>query len=226
VYIHLMGDQGEAPPSGWMCLHVNTGQIVTPPHGIVELEPVLAFVMGSHARLGGASPIIVIGRGGGELFRLVLGSAGLWRELDPWVVMRTRWPGDTAGFYVTNGESSDERFGSLVISDMGALSRTYTARYLERYFMEIGNITGAPSRAIASFKQGMLVEAIFVHTGKYAGQWYECRLVKPFTKGWIVAWTDNDTTNTVKEIMVGSKLREVKLKVARGHDDARVVLRV
>ncbi len=145
MHIHLMGDQDEAPPSGLMCLHVNAGLIVTPPHGIVELEPVLAFVMGSHWRLGGVSPVIVIGRGGGELFRLVLGSAGLWRELDPWVVMRTRWPGDTAGFQITNGESSDERFGSLVISDMGAVSRTYTARFLERYFMEI-RISGAPSQ--------------------------------------------------------------------------------
>ena len=146
VYILLMGDQGEAAPSGWMCLHVNPGQIVTPPHGIVQCEAVIAFVMGSHARLGGASPVIVIDRGGGELFRLVLGSAGLWRELDPWVVMRTRWPDDTAGFYVTNGEISDERFGSLVISDMGAVSHTRTARFLERVFMEIGNITGAPSQ--------------------------------------------------------------------------------
>ncbi len=141
----MMGDQDEAAPSGLMCLHVNAGQIVTPPHGIVQLEAVLAFVMGSHWRLGGESPVIVIGRGGGELFRLVLGSAGLWREVDPWVVMRTRWPSDTAGFYITNGESSDERFGSLVISDMGAVSRTYTARFLERYFMEI-RITGAPSQ--------------------------------------------------------------------------------
>ena len=140
----MMGD--EAPPSGLMLLHVNAGQIVTPPHGIVQLEPVLAFVMGSHWRLGGASPVIVIVRGGGELFRLVLGWAGLWRELDPWVVMRTRWPDDTAGFYITNGESSDEQFGSLVISDMGALSRTYTARQLEIYFMDIGNITGAPAQ--------------------------------------------------------------------------------
>jgi hypothetical protein len=128
-----------------MWLHVNPGQIVTPPQGIVQYEAVIAFVMGSHARLGGASPVLEIDRVGGELFRLVLGSAGLWRELDPWVVMRTRWPDDTAGFHITNGEISDERFGSLVISDMGAESRTRTARLLGRFFMEIGNITGAPA---------------------------------------------------------------------------------
>ena len=141
----MMGDHGEAAPSGRMWLHVNPGQIVTPPHGIVQYEAVIAFVMGSHARLGGASPVIMIDLDRGELFQLVLGSAGLWRELDPWVVMRTRWPEDTAGFHITNGEISDERFGSLVISDMGAVSRTRTARLLQRVFMEIGNFTGEPA---------------------------------------------------------------------------------
>ena len=137
-----MDDQDEDAPSGWVCLHVNPGQIVTPPRGIVQLELVIAFTMGSHARLGGDSPVIMIGTGTGELLRLVLVSAGLWRELDPWVVIRTTWPADTAGFYIANGESSDERFNSLIISDMGSLSRTRLARRLEEYFMEIGNITG------------------------------------------------------------------------------------
>ena len=135
-----MSDQDEDAPSGWVCLHVNPGQIVTPPHGIVQLELVIAFTMGSHARLGGASPVILIVTG--ELLRLILVSAGLWRELDPWVVIRTTWPADTAGFYIANGVSSDERFNSLIIPDMGSLSDTRVARYLEAFYMDIGQITG------------------------------------------------------------------------------------
>ena len=128
--------------SGWVCLHVNPGQIVTPPRGIVQLELVIAFTMGSHARLGGDSPVILIGNGTVELLRLILVSAGLWRELDPWVVIRTTWPADTAGFYITNGESSDARFDSLIVPDMGSLSDTRVSRYLEVFFVEIGEITG------------------------------------------------------------------------------------
>ena len=56
-------------------------------------------------------------------------------------------------------------------------------------------------RATSSFKQGMLVESIFSHSGKYAGQWYDCLLVKRTANGWIVAWADKDTTNTRKQIM-------------------------
>ena len=137
-----MSDQDEDAPSGWVCLHVNPGQIVTPPHGIVQLELVIAFTMGSHARLGGASPVILIDTGTGELLRLVLVFAGLWRRLDPWVVIRTTWPADTAGFYIANGVSSDERFNSLIVPDMGSLSDTRLARYLEDFFMDIGQITG------------------------------------------------------------------------------------
>ena len=128
--------------SGRVCLHVNPGQIVTPPRGIVQLELVIAFTMGSHARLGGDSPVMLMNTGTGELLRLILVSAGLWRELDPWVVIRRTWPADTAGFYIANGESSDERFNSLIVPDMGSLSRTRLARYLEAFFMEIGDITG------------------------------------------------------------------------------------
>jgi hypothetical protein len=32
-------------------------------------------------------------------------------------------------------------FDSLIISDMGSLSRTRNAKFLARYFIEIGNIT-------------------------------------------------------------------------------------
>ena len=135
-----MDGQDEDVFSGRVCLHVNPGQIVTPPRGIVQLELVIAFTMGSHARLGGASPVILIVTG--ELLRLILVSAGLWSELDPWVVIRTTWPADTAGFYIANGESSDARFDSLIISDMGSLSRTRLARRLEEFFMEVGDITG------------------------------------------------------------------------------------
>jgi hypothetical protein len=128
------------PPSGWVRLNVSPGQIVTPPHGIVQLEPAIAFAMGSHARLGGDSPVLSIGTFG-ELFRLILVSADIWRELDPWVVIRTTWPADAAGFDITNGQSSDHRFNSLIIPDMRVLSSTRNARFLVRYFIEIGNIT-------------------------------------------------------------------------------------
>ena len=102
-----MDDHDEDAPSGSVCLHVNTGQIVTPPRGIVQLELVIAFT-----------------------------------QLDPWVVIRTTWPADTAGFYIANGVSSDERFNSLIVPDMGSLSDTRLARYLEAFYMDIGQITG------------------------------------------------------------------------------------
>jgi len=83
-----MDDQDEDAPSGWVCLHINPGQIVNPPCGIVQLELVIEFTMGSHTRLGGDSPVILIGTAG-EFLRLVLVSDRLWLELDPWVVTRT-----------------------------------------------------------------------------------------------------------------------------------------
>jgi hypothetical protein len=51
-----------------------------------------------------------------------------------------------------------------------------------------------------ALKQGMRVQAMYTQSGKYAGQWYACRLVKPFPNGWIVAWADKDTRNTRKQI--------------------------
>jgi hypothetical protein len=136
-----MDDQEEDAPSGSVRLNVNRGQIVTPPRGIVQLEVVIAFTMGTHTRLGGDSPVFSIGTGTGELLRLVLVFASLWCELDPWVVTRRTCPADSAGFEITNGESSDARFDFLIISDMGSLSDTRNARFLARYFIEIGNIT-------------------------------------------------------------------------------------
>jgi hypothetical protein len=63
-------------------------------------------------------------------------------EVDPpSVVIRTTCPADAAGFYITNGQSSDHRINSLIIPDMGSLSTTRTVRFLAHYFMEIGNIT-------------------------------------------------------------------------------------
>jgi hypothetical protein len=44
------------------------------------------------------------------------------------------------------------------------------------------------------------VQAMYTQSGKYAGQWYACRLVKSFPNGWIVAWADKDTRNTRKQI--------------------------
>lgn len=136
-----MSDHDEPALYGSVSLHVNPGQIVTPPHGIVQLEVVIAFTMGAHARLGAASPVRLI-HTTAELFRLVLVSAGLWRELDPWVVVRTTWPADTAGFYIANGVSSDARFNSLIIPDMSSLSHTRVARYLQAFYMDIGQIAG------------------------------------------------------------------------------------
>jgi hypothetical protein len=49
-------------------------------------------------------------------------------------------------------------------------------------------------------KQGMRVQAMYTQSGKYAGQWYACRLVRPFPNGWIVAWADKGTRNTRKHI--------------------------
>jgi hypothetical protein len=65
--------------------------------------------------------------------------------------------------------------------------------------LDLNSLRAHPSTA--ALKQGMLVEAIFRHSGKYAGQWYDCRLVKRNANGWIVAWADKDTTNTRKQIM-------------------------
>ena len=136
-----MDDHDEPALYGSVSLHVNPGQIVTPPHGIVQLELVIAFTMSSHARLGAASPVLLIHNA--ELLRLVLVSARLWLELDPWVVVRTTWPADTAGFYIANGVSSDDRFNSLIVPDMGSLSgNTRIARYLQAFYMDIGQITG------------------------------------------------------------------------------------
>jgi len=137
-----MSDHDEPALYGSVSLHVNPGQIVTPPHGTVQLEVVIAFTMGAHARLGASSPVRLM-TGTGELLRLVLVSARLWRELDPWVVMITTWPADTAGFYIANGVSSDERFNSLIVPDMGSLSgNTRVARYLQAFYMDIGQIAG------------------------------------------------------------------------------------
>ena len=136
-----MDDQAPAALYGSVSLHVTPGQIVTPPRGIVQLELVIAFTMGAHARLGAASPVLWIGTG--ELLRLILISARLWLELDPWVVIRTTWPADSVSFYIANGVSSDERFNSLIDSDMGASSEnTRFARYLNEFYMDIVEITG------------------------------------------------------------------------------------
>ena len=137
-----MDDQAPAALYDSVTLHINPGQIVTPPHGIVQRELVIAFTMGTHARLGAASPVLLIHTGTGELLRLVLASARLWLELDPWVVTRTTWPADSASFYIANGVSSDDRFNSLIVPDMGALSDTLIARYLNEFYMDIGEITG------------------------------------------------------------------------------------
>ena len=113
---------------------MSAGQIVTPPQGIVQREPVLTFVMGTHERLGGDSPVHSLCN---EVFRLILSSAGIWRELGYGVLIRCEWPSDTAGFYITNGEVSDDRYDYL-IRDMGSLTRTRTAMLPEDYFTVFG----------------------------------------------------------------------------------------
>ena len=50
------------------------------------------------------------------------------------------------------------------------------------------------------FKKGMLVEAKYTKTGKFAGQWYDCRLVKEMGGGWLVDWCDQDPDDRQKEI--------------------------
>ena len=49
-------------------------------------------------------------------------------------------------------------------------------------------------------KKGMLVEAKYNKTGKFAGQWYDCRLLKEMGGGWLVDWCDQDPDDRQKEI--------------------------
>lgn len=51
-----------------------------------------------------------------------------------------------------------------------------------------------------NFKKGMLVEAKYTKTGKFAGQWYDCRLLQKIEGGWLVDWCDQDPHDRQKEI--------------------------
>jgi hypothetical protein len=65
--------------------------------------------------------------------------------------------------------------------------------------LDLAKLRAHPATA-GALKQGMRVQAMYTQSGKYAGQWYACRLVRPFPNGWIVAWADKDTRNTRKHI--------------------------
>jgi hypothetical protein len=58
-------------------LTVNPGQSVTPIQGIVQREAVIAFVMGTHCRMGRDSPVRLLEYP--ELLRLVCSFADIWR---------------------------------------------------------------------------------------------------------------------------------------------------
>ena len=129
-----MQDHEEDIHTKWFLLTVNAGQSVTLLQGVVQKEPVLAFVMGVHARVGRDSSVLLLDRYP-ELLRLVCSFAGIWRELTPGVAIRAQYPDDTASYYITtDSECSDRCFRRLLTE---TTTNTHTARFLDRFALSI-----------------------------------------------------------------------------------------
>ena len=129
-----MQDHEEDIHNKWFLLTTNAGQSVTLLQGVVQKEPVLAFVMGVHARVGRDSSVLLLDRYP-ELLRLVCSFAGIWRELTPGVAIRAQYPDDTASYYITtDSECSDRCFRRLLTE---TTTNTRTARFLDHFALSI-----------------------------------------------------------------------------------------
>ena len=129
-----MQDHEEDIHTKWFLLTANDGQSVTLLQGVVQKEPVLAFVMGVHARVGRDSSVLLLDRYP-ELLRLVCSFAGIWRELTPGVAIRAQYPDDTASYYITtDSECSDRCFRRLLT---GTTTNTRTGRFLDHFALSI-----------------------------------------------------------------------------------------
>ena len=131
-----MQDHEEDIYTKWFLLTVNAGQSVTLLQGVVQKEPVLAFVMGAHARVGRDSSVLLLDRYP-ELLRLVCSFAGIWRELTPGVAIRAQYPDDTASYYITTDSECSDRCFRRLCTEMSYLTNTHTARFLDHFALSI-----------------------------------------------------------------------------------------
>ena len=115
---------------------MNAGQSVTLLQGIVQKEPVVAFVMGTHARVGRDSPVLLLDSYP-ELLRLICSFAGIWRELTPGVAIRAQYPDDTASYYITTDSECSERCINSLLKEIRHLTNTRKGRFLDRFALGI-----------------------------------------------------------------------------------------
>ena len=132
--------EGERDLTYRVRLTVSPGQSVTPIQGIVQREVVIAFVMGTHPRMGRASAVRLLDV---DLLRLVCLFADIWREFTDGIVIRATAPGDKMSYCIVGAEPCDPRFASLIEPDLRHLTCARVGRKLDRWFLEIVNFGNA-----------------------------------------------------------------------------------